>query len=348
MKAQPGEAQSSTAVPVRFESFTEDWIKLQAWFRRVAQLPADAESFSARYGRFQDEQGIKAFTKALADVNEVARSLGNPQVLKQEIARSPEVVLGSTPPVMVYAHLVWLASQVEKVASTFERTLGALREIVDPLRGDSQTRAHDLKTALCGERGLVSTAESLQHQIEALNGKVAPFEPRLLRAILTLNETKLINEANQRVGALQHTLGTLQKQAEEAEQKTHSLWPSTREEARQEHQQLMAEVEAVTAKKQQKVLFTGALKSFFTTGNRVVPALQDAEKTLHQINSFFEGAAQRLTRTCAAASDEQLGNYLWISRALDLQEAIKMWKAIQEGARNFVQQALVRLDEPPT
>ncbi|GEM_PF-4925023 len=345
---------------------SKNLLNLQVWLKQVVQLPENEEAFKARYGSFQDEQGVQNFVSALANARQIAESFGNPTTLKQQIASDPNSLMGSNPPKLVYGHLVWLFIQIENAASTFEITLGSLQQLLEPSNTDQKTRAEHLKNILNGSGGLVSTANNSKSKTEILMSQISPFESQLSQAIQTFNETQLVNQANQSIGLLGSKIDQLKKQAAEAykqwtgqtmpesvwsepiksigdkEQRGLTMpWDQKKENARKKYEQLRQEIDAAQAELQQKSIFTNDLKDFFINGNRVVAAVLGINNNIKNIGKVFGDTSDRLTDVCNLSSEEQLSNYLWVARTLEIPKALEVWKGIKDAAQNFVQNSLV-------
>ncbi|MBD2505581.1 hypothetical protein [Anabaena azotica] len=359
--------QSNTTFQLITEDLSKNLFNLQVWLKQVVQFPEDDEAFKARYGSFQDEQGVQTFVAAVANARQVAQNFGNPTTLKQQIASNPNLLMGIDPPKLVYGHLVWLFTQIGNAASTFESTLGSLQQLLEPSNTDQKTRAEYLKTILNGSGGLVSTANNNKSKTEILMSQISPFESQLSQAIQTFNETKLVNQANQRIGLLGSNIDQLKNQAAQAykqwkgktmpesvwsepiesigddkeQEGLTMLWDRKKKNARKKYEQLRQEIDAAQAEVQQKSIFTNDLKDFFINGNRVVAAVLSINNNLKKINKVFGDTADRLTDVCNLSSEEKLSNYLWVARALEIPKALEVWKGIKDAAQNFVQNSLV-------
>lgn len=367
------DAQDSNQSPVDFQYFTRQWSHLQSWFTRVLQLKSDEASFADRYGSFQEEDGVREFIGSVAQVKEIAQGFGNPGTLKQRLSENPEYLFSSEPPHEPYAHLVWLVSQIENAAGSFNRTLSELEPRLDPSAGSPRQRAQTLKNILAGQNGLMATANDIKRKIQTLRDKITPFEPRLTTAVQAFIQSDLLNQANEKIGANQGALERLQPQTVEAyekwkghpppvelsdeapsepsesggsERSLDSLlpWKRKKKRAKQEYKRLKKEIEAAKYEIRQKALFVDDLKGFFMAGNRVVPALLEIDNNLGRVDKVFRDAIDKIVKFCSLSDDDQLSSYTWVARALDLTDELKKWQEIKSAAQDFVQHAMISLE----
>ncbi|HMD99553.1 MAG TPA: hypothetical protein VKM93_19770 [Terriglobia bacterium] len=320
--------------------FRQDWAEMQPFFARVSRLPADTEAFTLRYGTFLDDRGVQDFVGALRQVNEIAGSLGGPATLKQRIGEDPNYLFAAEPPGEIYAHLVWLASQIANGASTFSGTLPRVRDL-QSTAVPPQERARSVRRILVGDGGLVSTATGMRSKIQRLRERLVPLVPRLTAVIQTFNQTKLVNQANETIGALQGEIKRLQKQADEADEAAKGWFG--KDKAKKESETFSKKIETDSAELRRKTVFAEDLRDFSITANRVVPALMNTDDRLRKTEKVFADAAERLTSVCTLASDEQLSNYDWLAGAADFPTALSKWNGVEGAAHEFVQGSMVSL-----
>lgn len=348
------------ATPNHYLSFGDDWAQLLAWCQQAERIPADASSFTARYGPFQDAEDVADFSAALAQVQALSRELGGPAALTQALARQPELLSGPTPPKDLYGQILWLAGQVANAASIFQSTLKGLTQVLAPSTGDVAQRGTALKSVLAGEGGLSATAATLRRQCAGARDGLSAFHDRLALVTKRLAGTALLDAANQKIGELGNALPRLRQQAAEAYQKwtgkplskatvaerksSFKLPRAKKTDWEAVYNQLTQEIQDYEAQLARKQQLVNDLKGFFKRGDRVVAAVLDIDNQLRRVQARFEKAGNRMIQVSAISNFEQLSSLDWVSKALDLSTELEKWQLLAEDARAFLSNALV---QPP-
>jgi hypothetical protein len=119
----------------------------------------------------------------MKNVRALTGEFGDPTTVKQQIAATGgKYLLSKDPPNEIYAHIIWLAMQIQGAASTFNHTFGSVKEVLSPSVGTKEERAGYLKDMLIGKGGLVSTAEEMKKKTAALLSKLATFDGKITEA----------------------------------------------------------------------------------------------------------------------------------------------------------------------
>lgn len=346
-----------------FAAMAGNWSTLLNFFQHYSRLPHDPQAFAARYGSFDDAQGVTQLTSAFADIADTARRLGGPDSLKRNISDKPDYLFRAEPPDELYAHNVWLASQVQNAASGIAETLSSLPSDL-PSVSEIQ-RGRMTQTLLSGQGSVAQTAEDLQRKTQDLASRFEPLRQRLSNAAQVFGATNVLNEANVALGRMEGAVGRLQSQAAAAYKKWTgrdlppggapppasggdeagggwSLFGGGREKAHKEYEQLAQELAARQAELQQKSQLAEDLDSNFFVGARaLVPAVQNIEGALGQLGRVFGSTAERLRTASDVSSQRQLSDPDWLTRALDLPASVEAWRALAADAQQFAQRSMI-------
>lgn len=322
--------------------FRRDWAPAQTFFSLVGRVPADPASFLSRYGPFENEISVEAFTGALRDVNAMAGELGSPDSLKRRLAANSEYVLRPNPPDEVYASIVWLSMQAGNTAHTISSTLELLPNLLQSAGATVRERAQRARQVLTGDGGLASKAEAVAGAARQIAEKLASYVPRVTATILTIHDTEVVNQANRAISGLKSDRIRLQEQADQAAEKAKGWFG--RDKANEQYERLKQEIAGRASEIERKGLLESDLGDFFITANKVAPGLSSAAQRLRELGKAFQDTADKIATTSRLASEEQLGDVDWMSRALNLPTEIQRWKEFHSAAQNFTQDALVSLD----
>jgi hypothetical protein len=305
----------------------------------VGRLPADDSSFQTRYGQFENQTSVQEFTGAVRAVNDIARKLGGPESTKRRIASDGSYLLGADPPDEVYANIVWVAMLAGNAANAIASAFESLPGLMESAGSSADERAKRAKQVLSGNGGLVSTAETVARRIEEVRGKVAPYAQPFKKASLAFQESEVLNQANQAIGGLEADLERLQKEAEQAKEKTKGWFGADK--AKEQLQALTGQISETKAELERKKSLDAEMGDFFVSVSSVPPALSNLGESLKKLGKVFADAADRMSMTAKNASPAQLGDYSWLSGALNLPAETQRWKEIGTAAQSFVQGALV-------
>jgi len=317
----------------------QDWAVAQSFFALVGGLPADEPSFVSRYGPFENRVSVEQFTEAVRAVNDIAGKLGGPESLKRRVAADGKYLLRANPPDEVYANIVWVAMQAGNAAKTISSTFELWPGAIESAGASAGERAPRAKQVLTGEGGLVSTGEGVAGQIQQVRDRLMAFVPPITKAIVTFNETEVLNQAHRAAGGLQSDMRKLQKQADEAAEKAKGWFGA--EKAKEQYESLTKQIAECAAEIQRKQQLDSDMGDFFNSANRVAPALSNIGDSLRKLAKVFTDAADRIGATGKIASPEQLGDSRWLAGALAFPAEIDRWKTLQTAAENFVHGAFI-------
>jgi len=189
--------------PNRFILFTDSWLNLQNYITTCLALPINQGDFGTKYVDFADVNAVKQVVAAMKKVQGLTTVFGNPMELEKKLRDDPDYVLKKDPPAEIYAHIIWLAMQIQGAASTFTNTFDSFKLLLDPKTGTKEERAQYLRDVLIGEGGLVSVAEDIKKKTTALRTKLSSFSGK-------------ISEGNQELVRYTSQQSTIMKAAEDA------------------------------------------------------------------------------------------------------------------------------------
>jgi hypothetical protein len=207
--------------PNRFILFSDSWLNLQNYITVCLQLPINVGDFAAKYGDFADKNLIDGAVDAMGKLQALTTTFGSPTLLKQKLITDSTYLLTAQPPSEIYAHIVWLAMQIQNTASTFSFTFANLKELLGPDAGTEDQRASNLKEVLIGRGGLVSLAEEMKNKTAVLIGKLAGFDGSVSEAneqmrAYTGQGSAMLKAAARLVGEYTDTLADLDRQKDQA------------------------------------------------------------------------------------------------------------------------------------
>jgi hypothetical protein len=208
--------------PNRFILFTDSWLNLQNYISTCLALPINQGDFGTKYGDFADLNAVKQVVAAMKNVQALTTVFGNPMELESKLKADPDYVLKAEPPAEIYAHIIWLAMQIQGAASTFTNTFDSFRMLLDPKTGTKAERAQYLKDVLIGEGGLVSVAEDVQKKTTALREKLSKFSGKISDANLELvrytsQQSTIMKAAQDAIAEITKTIEELNQKSEAAE-----------------------------------------------------------------------------------------------------------------------------------
>src|SRR3954447_3850132 len=103
--------------PNRFILFTDSWLNLQNYITTCLALPINQGDFGAKYGDFSDRAALTNVVDAMKKVQALTTDFGNPKMIKE--LDDSNYLLKPEPPNEIYAHMIWLAMQLQGAASTY-------------------------------------------------------------------------------------------------------------------------------------------------------------------------------------------------------------------------------------
>lgn len=211
---------ATTVRPNRFILFTDSWLDLQTYIQTCLALPVSVQDFEKTYGAFDERKLVTDAFAAMQNLQGLTSDFGNPALLKKKMTANAAFLFGKEPPQEIYAHIVWLAMQMQNVASTFSYTLDNLDRAIGSHAGTKERRAQNLKDLLVGAGGLVAQAQDMRNKTQALMDKLGRFDERIQGAnervvFYTSQESAILGAANRLVGQYTQEIDTVLKPASE-------------------------------------------------------------------------------------------------------------------------------------
>ncbi len=351
-----------------FDFVTADWLDLQTWLAQVRELPRTATEFTARYGTFDDDHDTDATVAALTASAAFADKFGSAAAVTHELASDGGYLTSSTPPSMIYGHLIWWAMQVGNAASSARDGLASLTASL----GHDQVSAGDVRTEMAGDGGIASVLSVAAHQGGELVASIRNLRSHVLPQVEVLAGTGLINEANQAIGGLGAQIATLRMRAVADYQawKHQALgpdeplppidiagntaaggfpWPfgkGKEEKARKDYAAVRKQIEALQGDEAMKARFVADVGGLDMAGIKVAPALDQLVSGITRVDHALDQQATRVTSVAASADDTQLVDAAWLTKALDAGAL----GGLATDATAFVQRALVttHVQAPPS
>ena len=208
--------------PNRFILFTDSWLNLQNYITTCLALPINQGDFGTKYGDFADRKAVEQVVAAMKKVQGLTSVFGNPIEFYSKMRADPDYVLKPDPPAEIYAHIVWLAMQIQGAASTFTNTFGEFKVLLDPKNGTKEERANYLREVLIGEGGLVSTAEDIRKKTTALRTKLSNFSGQMSEANVQLvqytsQQSTIVKAAEEAIAEIKKTIEDLNVKSDAAQ-----------------------------------------------------------------------------------------------------------------------------------
>jgi hypothetical protein len=371
-----GALVDATTTPPLFCMFTQDWLDLQSYIVQTLQLPITQGDFLAKYGTFADESEVEAVVAAMTAVQGLSADFGDPTVLMQELASNPAILESTTPPTQLYTHIVWTAYQIYNAAVTFNQTLGAFMELLDPKNCGSPTQCGQaLATVLTGEGGLQSTAVGAEATVNALIAHLAQFNqqmaaPNTTIQTYTASSSQFYKDAVAAAGQDAQDVIAFQQDADAAYKawKDYTisavtvsvgliiisggmLWPAAAAaagvlghdavEARDNYNKYCAERDQSSADEQKKHQLITDLGGLDTAVSQVGTAAANFVLALQQVAAAWVTIGNDLAFIVNNYTPEQLSNYNWVNQALKCEDATQDWQVIATAAQAYTSNSLV-------
>ncbi|MBD2505592.1 alpha-xenorhabdolysin family binary toxin subunit A [Anabaena azotica] len=367
----------SKVPPNRFIMFGDEWLVIQSYVQQGLLLPINQGDWNTKYGSFSDQKLVTDTLEAMKRVHNLSAVFGNPSELKKKISTDPNYMFTAEPPSEIYAHIVWLAIQIQNAASTYNYTLANLRPLLD--FGTKEEKAANLKMILIGPGGLVSTAEDMKTKTNALLKKLTEFDGNINAANEQLQKysgqsSQILANANQLIGKLSDDINRLNVQADVAYQKWRDytiaacvtgvvvgifgniLFPGlallagagvaiglgiAAANERATYNALRSEIAKQEADKQKKSVLVTDLKGFDTNIGLIAPALVKFKQNLDIIQGVWLDIGGNLSYIATNYGVDELSNYAWIQQAMKIGDATAKWQAIATTTQQFTQNSLI-------
>jgi hypothetical protein len=337
----------SKVPPNRFILFGDEWLVLQTYVQQGLLLPINQGDWNTKYGSFSDQKLVTDTLEAMKRVHDLSAVFGNPSELKKKISTNPSYMFTPEPPTEIYAHIIWLAIQIQNAASTYNYTLANLQPLLAV--GTKQEKAENLKMILVGPGGLVSTAEDMQKKTAALLKKLADFDGKISAANEQIQKysgqsSEILKKANQLVGKLGEDIKRLNVEADVAYQKWRDytiaacvtgvvvgifgniLFPGlaalvgggvaiglgiAAANERATYEALRSEIAKQEEEKKKKTNLIADLSGFNTNIGQISPALVKFKTSLDIIQGVWLDIGGSLSYIATNYGVDELSNYAW-------------------------------------
>lgn len=362
--------------PPLFCLFTDDWLRLQTFIVQTLQLPITTGDFEAKYGTFTDEAQVTNVVSAMQAIQGLSTSFGDPTALVAQLASDPTILQGDTPPAALYTHIVWYATKLNQAANTFNQTLGAFMEMLNPANcGDPASCLSVLQQLLTGQGGLQSTAQDQVTKANALVQALSTFNGQLKPSIDTMDaftaqSSTFYQDVQTAITTDISDVAAYQQAADDAYNSWRSFtiaavttsvgllivtggmaFPvsavlggvlgSEAQKARDAYNAALAQVAAAEAEEQKKILLKGDLDAFDKQMSPTDQAADNFLKTLQQVLGIWSGISNNLAFISQTFTVANLQNLSSAMEALKLHEATTDWQNIAAASQAYTQNSLV-------
>jgi hypothetical protein len=302
-------------------AFTSSWMHLNGYVGKVESLPAEFDSGSAATG------------EALDTLRAEAKKFGSPRRLRQLVVERPNALADREPPPMLYASIVWLVQRSHESATRVVSFLQSLME--------SAGSSDDVKAGL---QFLGSKAEEARTPIGPLISSLKMFKAGILDANNGLSVAckagaQTLHQMQEIVGGLEVRVESLKKQIEELGFFGFRKKP----ELERQLQSLREELADNSACAEKLRTALGKLEPIMNEGFWLQSGVDDLVDFLDKLRKVWTTFGSGLTQLAADSSDAQLGDSVWMEKALGLDAAIRQWNAIGQAAKQFTVESLVDL-----
>jgi len=205
----------------------------------------------------------------------------------------------------VLAELIGFAADTRSAAGVYCATLQNLEALLAPSGGNPVQRADHLKTRLIND--IVPRLVGLKADALMLDRQLAPLQASLTAANEAVNQTTLLNTVNQRIGYLSAKLASRHAQPAPEQQ--------------QEYARLRQ--------------FVSDVDNIFAAGTAAVLAIASVRSEVQALGKLMGDTRSQLMSVCTAATTEQLADYQWVAKALDMPASLASWSALLDDASRF-------------
>jgi hypothetical protein len=235
---------------------------------------------------------------------------------------------------------------------------------------DGSATPDDVRTLLTDpSAGLTAALDSTVASGRDIATQLGNLKDRLLPQIQTFAGTKTVSAANQALSRLNAQLADLRDQAaaqyrvwkhedlgpgdpppvdtSDADASTSLIsWPfgkGKERKAKAEYARIVAEMAALRDSGAPKEKFVADVRGLDVAGLKVVPAIGELAAGVGKVVDTLDGLATRARSVASSASDEQLTDHAWLTKALAAEATVTLGRDAQE----FVTQALVETPPAP-
>jgi hypothetical protein len=362
----------------RFILFGSQWLRLQSFIAQALELPINQGEWDAKYGDFSEKTAVQNCLTAFSNVKGLSARFGNPITLKQAISSNPDYLQTTQPPAEIYAHIVWLANQIQNQAGTFANTLPLLQQLLGPTGGTKQQRADNLKEVLVGQGGLASTAADMKQKTNALMSKMLSFDADFSAANATVqeyagNQSSIFKAVDKLIGQLKDSIKETQQAADDAyaEWRAYTIAAVTvsvgltifsgglllplavaaaigfgvaAARAKDNYNNLCDEVRSFEADLGKKTRLSIDLTGLNSAVADIAPAMTEFKKSLETIEGVWNDVGMNLAYIANNYTVDQLSDLTWVIQAMRILDAQTKWQEIGRTAGEFSQNSLVSFD----
>jgi hypothetical protein len=362
--------------PPLFALFTDDWLTLQTFIVQALQLPITTGDFEAKYGTFKDEQQVKDCIAAMQAVKALSARFGDPLALLKQLASNPAILQTDTAPTEIYTHIVWFATKLYQTATTYNQTLAAFKELLDPKSCGSPTEcAAVLKEVLTGDGGLQSNALTMVALANDLVKALAQFAVDLKPSTTTMSDytassSTFYKDVEAAITADDNDVKTYQDQADTAYKLWKDLtisaittsvgtlvlsggmaWPlsaalagglgDAAKKARDAYNDACDQRNKASADEQKKIDLKADLSGFNDHMAPVNDAAVNFQGSLEKVAGVWTTIAGNIDFIATNFTPEKLGSLSWVMQALKCEQATQDWQAIAVAAQSYTANSLV-------
>ncbi len=358
-----------------FLLFNSDWLTLQSFVAKTMQLPITTNDFTTAYGDFNqtDESDIESCVSALAQLQALAIQMGDPTTLLQKIEDDPSYVSdANNMPSEIYAQSIWLAGQLNSMASLYNTALSSFMSLYN---GTTAQNAHNVRDLLTGPGGMQSNAQTALGYAQTVQTNLANFLTQFNTAAATVNtyasnDSQIFKDAVTAFGQDVSSILQLIQQAQVVhkqwedytiEATTISVgvyilsfgmaWPvsavaagvfgaAAKKAIDQYNTIVNTELPAAETDACKKGRLVIDLSSFNSIIGDIQTSLTNFQNDLQTITGVWMSQSTQLSNI-ANLDDDTLGDANKVAGAIDLLNAQTQWQTIASNTANFTTNCLV-------
>lgn len=346
------------------------------------ELPINQGDWNDKYGELEKEKELVVNAlEAMKKVQGLSSQFGVPTSIQDKLAQDGGYLTNLEPPSEIYGHIIWLASQINNAASTYNYTFEYLKDVLSPSMGTKAERAGYLKEILVGQGGLVSTAEDMGKKTDALITKFAVFNGKIQDAhqqlqTYTGQQSQILSVANQKIGALEDQIQQLLSAADAAEKawKDYTIAAVTSSigitiisagllaplavglgiglgkkagDEKEKYNALMHKIGRQSEERNKKSRLVMDLWGLNRQIGKFDPALTSFRNHLEAIQGFWVSRSAKF-KFIAEHDEDKLSNYTWVIQTAKILEINKMWEDLATTTEHFITHSLVSYNQDTT
>lgn len=325
---------------INYQVIKDSLRQINSFLGLVDLLPKDLDSFQNKFGTFSDKDSVSALIKSVNVLNEESSQIGDAEAVKLMLANQPDALSSSTlENISIYGQTIWLSNQLINFSATLTETVNAFKPMLANAGGDDGTVAIGVAHILDKENGLAPQLNQLVKDCNTIIGHVSDVQKTVLSAFVSVSNTKVLNAANTNVGSLKAKINSYQSQIKEL--KDNDSWFG-RSKRKSEIQDLEGQFNEAQALIQKRELLVDQLNTgFFIEGNKVAPNLESIKSELKNCVRSLSNQSSLFTSVAENSSKEQLDDYNWIAKAIDIPGLITEWESIKSESSKYSTNSLV-------